>query len=318
MSSPQFRFLFFCFLIVSCGKSPTSLEIEWELLQAPIQSNLNGLLIISEKEWYITGGARFNHGVVIHTTDAGQNWQIDSLDAQEIKDIAYDHDRILVAGDGGQLFTKRSSNNDPWERIHLPTFSNFNALAVRQDEVWLCSGQAFQSGRLFHSQNSQDLVFKDSFEQELSSITYSEDKNLHAVGYGLVLRSSDDGKKWEQFPVWGDFFRDVFFPTPQVGYIVGHTGTILKTINGGVAWEKIRNPSKPKVANAALRAVYFSDEKTGCVVGEKGVLWITVNGGDSWNQIANVPAIDLFDVRLLNNTGYAVGENGTIFRFLLP
>ena len=316
-----FRYLFILLLFLlffSCGKTPSTLDIPWEELPSPANSSLNDLLFINEEEGFVTGGELFDHGLVAQTTDGGISWVVDSLDAQIMNALIVANDQLFAAGGGGQVFTKKLDVNQNWERIPLATNAIFNAVATNQSEVWLCSGVAFQAGAIFQLDTSRQLSTLDSFDQELSAVEYSSANDLFAVGYGLILRSVDGGSKWRQIPIWGDFYRDIHFPTALVGYIVSQNGSILKTVDGGENWVLIRDASKAKLAKVPLRAVHFTDQDTGCVVGENGTIWITLNGGDSWNQFASFPDVDLFGVQILNNIGFAVGEQGRIFRFELP
>ena len=60
--------------------------------------------------------------------------------------------------------------------------------------------------------------------------------------------------------------------------------------------------------------VKFYEEK-GYLVGDRGTFWRTLNGGNSWQRVKDFPKVDLYDVYVIHNTGYIVGESGRIFRF---
>jgi photosystem II stability/assembly factor-like uncharacterized protein len=65
---------------------------------------------------------------------------------------------------------------------------------------------------------------------------------------GLVRASLDDGASWGMtpdgsFPTIFTFMRDIDFERAgQVGFIVGQTGRILKTIDAGFAWRQVLPP----------------------------------------------------------------------------
>ena len=62
--------------------------------------------------------------------------------------------------------------------------------------------------------------------------------------------------------------RGVHFPVdPATGWVVGVTGTILKTTDGGLSWTTQITPTL-----SALEEVYFRDNSTGWAVGMSG--WI--------------------------------------------
>ncbi|WCN13505.1 hypothetical protein GV054_11050 [Marinomonas mediterranea] len=62
---------------------------------------------------------------------------------------------------------------------------------------------------------------------------------LFTVGErGLILRSSDNGKTWQQVPSPVSVtLTDISFSDENNGYAIGHSGIILATKNGGESWE---------------------------------------------------------------------------------
>jgi len=73
-------------------------------------------------------------------------------------------------------------------------------------------------------------------------------------------------------------FNDLFFVTPDTGFVVGESEILYKTTNGGDSWESIYfNTSKP------LGAIYFSSKNIGYVNGFKtndmGASWVPLNVG---------------------------------------
>jgi photosystem II stability/assembly factor-like uncharacterized protein len=65
---------------------------------------------------------------------------------------------------------------------------------------------------------------------------------------GLIRASLDEGASWGMtpegsFPTTFTFLRDIDFESRgQVGFIVGQTGQILKSIDGGFAWRQVLPP----------------------------------------------------------------------------
>jgi photosystem II stability/assembly factor-like uncharacterized protein len=95
--------------------------------------------------------------------------------------------------------------------------------------------------------------------------------------------------------------RHVHFVNTSTGWVVGHSGTILKTTNGGTTWTKIPFSS----AFATLIGCYFINETTGWVGGDVGV-YKTTDGGATWTPQSGPSGITkLFFVDA--NLGWAVG-----------
>jgi hypothetical protein len=102
----------------------------------------------------------------------------------------------------------------------------------------------------------------------------------------------------------------------QTGYVVGESGTILKTTNGGVTWT-IQNSG----TTYHLKSVHFpSNGQTGYVLGGyyvmTGIILKTTNGGANWiNQTPN-STYDLHSVYFPVDaqTGYVAGYYGSILK----
>ena len=74
----------------------------------------------------------------------------------------------------------------------------------------------------------------------LLDITDRGDGAYVAVGtFGVIIISEDDGETWEQADVPSSVtLTSVHFPTPELGWAVGHDGLILHSSDGGGSWVK--------------------------------------------------------------------------------
>ena len=70
--------------------------------------------------------------------------------------------------------------------------------------------------------------------------------------------------------------NSVFF-VGNIGYVVGDSGTILKTIDKGDSWIS-QISGTPEV----LESVCFINEDTGYVAGGGGIILKTIDGGINW------------------------------------
>lgn len=120
--------------------------------------------------------------------------------------------------------------------------------------------------------------------------------------------------------------KDIFFVNDNIGYSVGNSGTISKTINGGIDWEVQAykyipgegiNPNS--LTDAILSTVYFIDNMVGYVGGQRddaesgAVLLNTTDGGNNWNKmyVEGVTVVyDLFFYDEQNGLGlYYIGDS---------
>lgn len=108
--------------------------------------------------------------------------------------------------------------------------------------------------------------------------------------------------------------RAVQFPTTSTGFIVGDSGTILKTTDGGGTWI-------PQVSGTTLDlyGLAMLDTQTGWAVGDLGVGIKTTNGGSTWTAMSLGTSNRLLSVavdggNVVSQDLLAVGHNGTTLR----
>ncbi len=171
---------------------------------------------------------------------------------------------------------------------------------------------------------------------------------LVAVGErGVVLLSDDAGATWRQaasVPV-SVTLTDVHFVSASEGWLVGHSGVVLHSGDGGEHWQlqldgnqvariilddarsraatdsaEVRNaqrlvddgPDKP------LLGVRFVDARNGFVVGAYGIALATTDGGGSWHslvgRIPNPRGNHLYQIQIDARRILIAGEQGVLFR----
>ncbi len=297
----------------SCKKEKVTLS--WTQINTTVSSDLTALHFLDGQHGFAVGGETWSEALALETQDGGQTWQEETIGPKQIYALTFDPQGVGYAvGNDGLLYVK-DANERNWEIQRLARWDSHQGVAVSGQEAIVVSGIAYAGGviqRIFADYSS---VVLDTFENELSAVYYSDSQTVHVVGYGLILRSTNGGDDWEVSPEQGDFFRDVYFPTPQVGYIVGYAGSILKTTDAGENWEWLRRGDALLVNNKFFRAVHFADTERGYVVGDKGLFWRTLDGGETWQVDDGFPEVDFFDVNALANGGCIVGEEGTIIVF---
>jgi len=186
----------------------------------------------------------------------------------------------------------------------------------------------------------------------LLSVVQAGDR-LVAVGpRGHIVVSLDAGVTWQQsqVPLSSDLTA-VHFPSPKVGWAVGHDGVVLATTDGGVTWTKqldgrmvndlvladiqaklAASPESAVLQNLAAEAernkeqgadkpfldVWFESDTTGYVVGAYGLLLKTTDGGRTWgswfDRADNPRLMNLYSIRPAAGALYVAGEGGTVLK----
>lgn len=178
----------------------------------------------------------------------------------------------------------------------------------------------------------------------LMDVTRAGD-SLVAVGErGLVLRSTDNGKTWRQIGVPVSVaLTGVHFADGQHGWIIGHSGVVLYSANGGISWQRQldgrmatqleataaeRGDDTQRRRNAERLLVegadkpwldaLFLDARHGWLVGAYGLLLRTEDGGVTWQSamgdIDNPAGLHLYSIRALGKRLVIAGEQGALFQ----
>ena len=135
---------------------------------------------------------------------------------------------------------------------------------------------------------------------------------LPLVAYGLLTTGPVGDRHWFwQNPLpQGNDLRATSWPTPDIGYAVGVTGTLLKSVDGGATWV-----AQDSHTGRDLTGISFVSASEGWAVGVSGTVLHTSDGGSNWTAqtaptspaSANFRSVSFFDA----NVGVAVGDQGT-------
>jgi len=128
---------------------------------------------------------------------------------------------------------------------------------------------------------------------------------------GFLLMSKDRGANWEagtlRRPPDSTLLR-MSFANDRLGWAVGESGTIQRTIDGGATWT-LQDASTRKL----LYDVAAIDDNHAWVVGAVGTILRTVDGGRNWDEQSSGVNEALRAVHFVDpQRGWAVGAKGTI------
>jgi len=306
---------FYFFLFAACNREKT-FQIPWTELQSPTSLHLNSIYFTDDSIGHIVGGNIWLEDISLTTVDAGNTWRIDSLRGKEILEMYFNgNNNGFAVGIGGDFYFKETpSSNWKYHNLFFPN-ETFRGVSFWEEEGIIVTGGAFRSGKIIKIDKEFNGEVIDSFEQELATVFHSDNNVIHIGGYGIMLRSIDGGFTWQNKGIIGDFFKDIYFPNPQIGYAIGFSGSIIKTNDAGANWDFIRNGDNLSTSNKPFQSVFFTDEQNGFIVGDKGLFWRTKDGGENWEVIDDFPDVDLNDIFIINSVGYIVGKDGRIFLF---
>lgn len=288
------------------------------------------------------GWAAGDSGLVVKSTDGGQNWQlVDPPTGYDIgtiqfvnesvgylcggelhfKDLPYPLDSTYSHG----VILKTVDSGQSWQTLFADTVMIHQIHFINAQTGWAVGTAAWMKPPFFSSvradyifkttdggQSWQQGLYNGSIEMPSLSRIYFANKQLgFALGFnGEVLRSTDGGNTWQNISVVQrsvHHFGGAYFTDALNGYIVGADGVIVQTEDGGASWEHYDN----KLFNGNIWHVHFLNPDTGWVVSDARYLIRTTDGGDNWENsgIGGIYTVDFPNAQ----HGWAVGEGGAIW-----
>lgn len=298
------------FIFYSCRKS---VELSFKEIKTPVRVELTGIYVWDENNIMAVGGEAWQQSIQIRSTDRGINWHVSKPYNKQIFGLSQSKFCNTVFSCGIDMVSEHNLLDS--KHFFAKQYRLFRSIdAISDHEAVIVGGEAFKFGYIYHLTEQGEVRELQIFDHELDAIQRIDTNVWVISGFGLVMRSTSPLSKWDTIDIDGDHFLDLHFPSSKVGYVVGHFGTILKSIDGGLHFKKIRNGSSIAISDKAFRSVYFKDERNGIIVGDNGLGWITSDGGDSWTVIDNLPKNNYLDIYYRNSNYYLCGSNGIIIQ----
>lgn len=135
-----------------------------------------------------------------------------------------------------------------------------------------------------------------------------------AIGnYKRIYKTNGALTNWVQHPYIhpASFVMNaIFFSTDSTGWIVGSTGTGLKTTDAGETWSAL----PADFGSENLVDVYFTNDSTGWIIESQGEIYKSTNYGLNWNS-SQSGINNLRQIKFINNlVGYITGGNGKVVK----
>ena len=217
----------------------------WFIQNSSTSESLFSLSFADENTGWCVG----NKGVILKTTNGGNNWiQQFSGFQNNLRSSAFVSDNIgYIVGDSGTILKTTNSGNT-WNYSDFPNYNyNFKSVFFVNDNIGFIGGESY---------------------------VYN--------GLNKIYKTSNQGKTWDSLPSMSDFVKVIYFVNPNIGWIINITGTlgtefIYKTTNGGIDWFYQFN-----ILN--VHSIFFINQTTGWTsgYGSGPTIYKSTNGGNNW------------------------------------
>lgn len=231
----------------------------WLIQNSPTNKSLTSVDFVDSLHGVIVG----RDAQILRTSNGGQTWlQIlspylfgDSLFHYDLRTIQFITDSIAYAAGGPNagstgILIQTTDGGNTWNTVfEAYDFPVFLQIEFINDTLGFASGSCHINNPFcYHSRilkttdggiNWIEIYSCSSIE--LRSIDVIVNK-IYSVGFGLpaIIFSPDSGATWlNQNPLNLVYPYQVFFTDSLTGYIVGDSGKVLKTTNGGVGYSEL-------------------------------------------------------------------------------
>jgi photosystem II stability/assembly factor-like uncharacterized protein len=253
--------------------------------------------------------AAFRDGVYV-TSDGGDNWTLKPIAISPFLPLyvavaAPNTCSVLLAGNGRGIY-RTSDSADSWvasnSGLRHTTIASVG-VAPSASDVMLATDS--NSGTVFRTTNGGDdwsEVVPDRFGTSVAFAS-SSPSTVYVGGSGGVMRSTDSGAHFSQFPTYvPDVFDLKVDPgDPNVAYAATSAG-VYTTVNGGVSWD----PRSPGL-NEQVGRIAITPGQSQVVYASRaaGGLYMSANAGGNWAPIP-YPGGMISDVIVLPGSSPAV------------
>lgn len=131
---------------------------------------------------------------------------------------------------------------------------------------------------------------------------------------GTLFKSTDAGLTWTVLDAGNvmSAINSIHFVDDEVGWMVGDTNAIARSLDGGSSWSTITGPSAQAAANCNV--VFALDRNRAWVGYSDGDLYYTADGGTTWSQrsFSGSGVGEVRDIKFMNeHIGYLIHNGAT-------
>jgi photosystem II stability/assembly factor-like uncharacterized protein len=263
---------------------------------------------------------------IVYRTNNGTDWYIVQIsDYSALRSIAFSPSNLALGLAVGRIGAVKwtKNNGDTWSQDTSSILQgiDFNNVCFTPNGNCYIVGAG---GVIFKYANNRWSAVASPTKNDLLSVFFADNSYGFITGKsGAIYKTKDGGATWKSQN--GNTAQDLygivafrgamsFNGTDSVdatdGYIVGNSGVVRRTTDGGVTW-LTADPGLG--AGGVFKGLHFTSKWDGVVAGSGGAIYSTTNAGISWRRMTTATQHNLNGVWLVSNsTGWAVGDSGTV------
>lgn len=207
----------------------------------------------------------------------------------------------------GQIFKTRDSGTT-WTRQNSTTTNDLHSVYFISEDYGFAGGEyntllRTVDGGVTWKEQDQNFSYHSKFKFiSPKAGFYVERKNVHmTLDSGLTWTMTHAGEG-------NTYLNSIYFSSDLIGYAVGWSGTVAKTIDGGYNWIY-----QTPITTRKLNDVLFTNDSIGWAVGDSRTLIHTTDGGENWQKITVPQASSsepLYSIRIKDGEIFILGYRG--------
>ncbi len=276
---------------------------------------------------FACGGRVFDKSELIRTKDGGATWHKIQLPLQGVDnkrlfslDMLADGTMHIV-GFGGVTY-KSTNFADSLTYLQEPRFAHWTSICFRTpNDAIACGQDDIAEGFIVPIKRADNWLYpfvSKTHSFGMNHIAFPDSMTGYISGFGAIYKSTDGGVTWNFTEAKNDNFTASEWFSTQEGVAVGWEGSILKTIDGGTQWDKIRSANRVGQKRIKLKCVEQNSKNELIAAGENGCILYSNDKGVSWTELENFTDVNFESIAFQSdNTFFAVGNDGRIFKVQL-
>ena len=285
----------------------------WTKKQLPSTANMNSVKLLPSGTGFVGG----DYGKLFKTTDFGQTWTAvqETFDQDDIAKIFLLDENNIFLCDDWDAFYWSNNGGQTWSEYE---FSNLN---IPQSMHFFDANNGLLGddyGTLLKTTNggqSWQTVIDDGQTSFYSMSFFDANKGIIGC-WDKMMITTDGGQNWQdiELPDYGDF-RAIEWKTESTIYAACDGGVIVRSMDGGVSWEKIIQGA---ITNGSIgSAAFFNDNTILAFTQFSSEIIRTTNNGFSWHLLPS-PADGFHQYRsacaISGQVLYVITLTGNIFK----
>lgn len=287
----------------------------WESQESGTNAYLKDVSFVNADTGWVAG-----HGIIMNTTDGGENWTVQDNSNMEFWAISFtdkDHGWAVGYKQSGMhgFIYHTTDGGQSWDFQDSCQYELNDIFFVHSDTGYAVGGGRSHKTILRTTDAGANWEKLDEYGKQLFTVHFINDTVGWAAGAGgYILKTDDGGNNWNAtyLDIGINFFMSIHFVDQDTGWVVGGD-SIFKTTNGGDTWE-----SHEGLSDHSHLSCYFINSNSGWVgasANQMGKILYTADGGNSWQVQDSIANSNIFSIFFINdNTGWGVGSNGCILK----